>query len=577
MKRDLSNKKSNSSIYLTALGFGLTAFITQLQAVELNERCVINILNRTIQVEADGGWSLPNVPANMGQIRARATCTLEDGRTVSGQSDYFNIERNANNKVGEIKFEQLDPIPTKLTFTGTDAILLEELNATYSLTVTAFFADNSVKNVTPGSSGINYSSTNANIAEVSADGKITAKSNGIALISARKDGVLVSRRVEVSIGGDLDSDGIPDDFERANGLNPNDAVDALEDIDNDGLNALEEYQNGTDIRSEDSDGDGIKDKEELEPGEDGFITNPLLEDSDGDGITDGLEVLGGSDPNDAASGELSDYLNFIVVTPEDLLLTYNAIDGEASGQLSVTGYMLDGTSVDLTDQSTGTRYQTQDISIANFGLTDGQIFAGQTGQTQLTVSNGGKEFIVDVTVTEFTPVAQKAVTLPGYGNNVDVQGDLAYVASGGAGLQVLDVSNRENPQIIGEFDTPGIAIDVKVSGDIAYLADGGSGIHLLDVSDPAAPLLRSSLDTANNAQDLVVQGDFVFVADGSAGIEIINVADPGSFRLRPTSAVEPGRRGLAAWRTLHGVIYAAIEILATCRSHLKNPRPDEYS
>ncbi|WDE13108.1 Ig-like domain-containing protein [Thalassomonas haliotis] len=526
MKRDLSNKKSSRSFYLTALGFGLTAFITQLQAVELNERCVINILNRTIQVEADGGWSLPNVPANMGQIRARATCTLEDGRTVSGQSEYFNIERNANNKVGKIKFEQLDPIPAKLTFSATDSIVLKEVDASYSLTVTAFFADNSVKNVTLGSSGINYSSTNANIAEVSADGKVTAKANGIALISARKDGVLVSRRVEVSIGGDLDSDGIPDDFERANGLNPNDAVDALEDIDNDGLNALEEYQSGTDIRSEDSDGDGIKDKEELEAGEDGFITNPLLEDSDGDGITDGLEVLGGSDPNDASSGELSDYLNFIVATPEDLLLTYNAIDGEASGQLSITGYMLDGTSVDLTDQSTGTRYQTADISIANFGLTDGKIFAGQSGQTQLTVTNGGKAFVVDVTVTEFTPVAQKAVALPGYGNNVDIQGDLAYVASGGSGLQVLDVSNRENPQIIGALDTQGTSIDVKVSGNFAYLADGAFGLQVVDISTPDTPLLRSTLDTAGIAQDLAIQDDFVFIADGSAGIEIVNVGDP---------------------------------------------------
>ncbi|WDE04115.1 Ig-like domain-containing protein [Thalassomonas viridans] len=511
------------------IAFGLMSLASQVQAVTLNENCVINILNRTIQVSADGGWALPNVPSNMGQIRARATCTLEDGRTVSGQSDYFNVTRNAITKVGDIVFEALDPIPSSLTFSTSQTLLLKAVDETYPLSVTAFYADGSVKNITSSQSGINYSSTNENIATVSIDGVVTAKVNGIALISARKDGVLVSRRVEVSIGGDLDGDGIPDAFERANGLNPNDPIDALEDLDNDGLNALQEYQAGTDIRSKDTDGDGIEDKEELEPGSDGFVTNALLEDSDGDGITDGLEILGGSDPNDAASGELSDYLNFIVATPEDLLLTYNAIDGEASGQLSITGYMLDGTSVDLTDQSTGTRYQTADISIANFGLTDGQIFAGQSGQTQLTVTNGGKSFVVDVTVTEFTPVAQKAVVLPGYGNNVDIQGNQAYVASGNAGLQVLSVIQRDNPEIIGELDTPGTAIDVKAAGNLAYVADGESGLQVIDISEAENPVLRSTLDTAGIAQDLALLGDYVFIADGSAGIEIVDVGDPDNI------------------------------------------------
>jgi hypothetical protein len=46
---------------------------------QLDERCVITILNRTVQVAAGGGWSLPNVPSNQGQIRARATCINEDG------------------------------------------------------------------------------------------------------------------------------------------------------------------------------------------------------------------------------------------------------------------------------------------------------------------------------------------------------------------------------------------------------------------------------------------------------------------------------------------------------------------
>ena len=41
---------------------------------QLNEHCTVSVLNRTVPVNPDGSWVLPNVPANLGQVRARATC-----------------------------------------------------------------------------------------------------------------------------------------------------------------------------------------------------------------------------------------------------------------------------------------------------------------------------------------------------------------------------------------------------------------------------------------------------------------------------------------------------------------------
>ena len=49
-----------------------------------------------------------------------------------------------------------------------------------------------------------------------------------------------------SEGEDSDGDGIPDEWEEANGLNPIVATDAAEDSDNDGLSNLAEYYAGTD-------------------------------------------------------------------------------------------------------------------------------------------------------------------------------------------------------------------------------------------------------------------------------------------------------------------------------------------
>jgi uncharacterized protein (DUF1800 family) len=113
---------------------------------------------------------------------------------------------------------------------------------------------------------------------------------------------------------DGDGDGIPRWFEETYGLNDSNAADASEDLDEDGLNALQEFQAGTNPTDPDSDNDGIPDGAETttdsllrDTDGDGIAdgdettTNPLLADSDGDGHTDNIELEQGSDPNSAAS------------------------------------------------------------------------------------------------------------------------------------------------------------------------------------------------------------------------------------------------------------------------------------
>jgi hypothetical protein len=51
---------------------------------------------------------------------------------------------------------------------------------------------------------------------------------------------------------DSDGDGLPNDYESANGLNPNDGADANADSDGDGMTNLQEYISGTDPHSADS-------------------------------------------------------------------------------------------------------------------------------------------------------------------------------------------------------------------------------------------------------------------------------------------------------------------------------------
>jgi Flp pilus assembly pilin Flp len=94
---------------------------------------------------------------------------------------------------------------------------------------------------------------------------------------------------------DVDGDGIPNDVERARGLDP-----STFDSDGDGFGDAEEARHGTDPRQADTDGDGRTDGEELQD-RTNTGTSPFDSDADDDGLSDGEEIALGTDPNDRES------------------------------------------------------------------------------------------------------------------------------------------------------------------------------------------------------------------------------------------------------------------------------------
>ncbi len=164
-----------------------------------------------------------------------------------------------------------------------------------------------------------------------------------------------------SVNNDIDGDGLPNDYETANGLDPN-SDDAAADPDSDGLANLDEFNRSTDPQNADSDEDGLDDGAEIaqetdptkaDTDEDGLSdgdevnthqtsptladtdsdgltdadeineheTDPLLADSDEDGFGDQAEVESGSDPNLAASVPVTDL--------EQGLFAYYSFDGDS--------------------------------------------------------------------------------------------------------------------------------------------------------------------------------------------------------------------------------------------------------
>src|SRR4029434_2431449 len=92
---------------------------------------------------------------------------------------------------------------------------------------------------------------------------------------------------------------------------------------------------------------------------------------------------------------------------------------------------------------------------------------------------------------------------------------LAFVATGSAGLAVADVTDVSKPKLLGALDLPGDATDVAVDPllGIAVVAANGGGLHFIDDSDPTQPNLVRTLGGA--ASQVEVGGGKAFVAAGT--------------------------------------------------------------
>lgn len=125
---------------------------------------------------------------------------------------------------------------------------------------------------------------------------VVADGTRSAPVELRVAGVAALEQPRLQLGEDGDFDGMPDAYELAEGLRPDDPRDALLDLDGDRVVNREEYRRGLRAALADSDGGGVDDGEELRLGLDPRDPADDDGDGDGDGLTRGEELALGTDP-----------------------------------------------------------------------------------------------------------------------------------------------------------------------------------------------------------------------------------------------------------------------------------------
>src|ERR1700739_454585 len=194
----------------------------------LDPSCVVSVLNRNARVNSDGTWLLPNIPANFGLVRARATCA-SNGITQFGQSAFFTIPANGSTNVPRINIGVTTPIPNALNLTA-GVTQLSAAGAVTQLTATASYADGTQQDITSAAKGTLYNVSNPAIVTVSPNGVVTAVSSGTAVIQAVNEGTAGIANIQVVLAG-ASHGGIPDSWAIEHGLDPNDPAMPFEDPD----------------------------------------------------------------------------------------------------------------------------------------------------------------------------------------------------------------------------------------------------------------------------------------------------------------------------------------------------------
>ncbi len=109
---------------------------------------------------------------------------------------------------------------------------------------------------------------------------------------------------------------------------------------------------------------------------------------------------------------------------------------------------------------------------------------------------------------------------------VCVSGDFAYIVNRNQGLQIIGISDRANPVLVGSYDTPWDATDVSVEGELAYLV-GYGGLEIIDIADPFNPAYVGSCPSSEHAFTVFLHEDYAYVGEMSC-MEIFDVANPGT-------------------------------------------------
>jgi hypothetical protein len=112
---------------------------------------------------------------------------------------------------------------------------------------------------------------------------------------------------------------------------------------------------------------------------------------------------------------------------------------------------------------------------------------------------------------------------------MEAAGDFVYVPDvNKKQLKVVSVADPSHPVEVGQCGVPPLPRSVTVNGSYAYVACGSDGVRIISVADPTSPSEVGRFDTPGEAGEVSVVGDCAYIADNDGGLRVLSVGDPAN-------------------------------------------------
>ncbi len=106
----------------------------------------------------------------------------------------------------------------------------------------------------------------------------------------------------------------------------------------------------------------------------------------------------------------------------------------------------------------------------------------------------------------------------------------AFIADGGYGLQIINISNPTLPVLAGSYNTVGFAYHVELSSvngtSFAFVSDGAGGMVVINISIPSNPHISNGISFAD---DVIicssVSGNYLFIAGFNDKVYIYDISN----------------------------------------------------
>ena len=158
------------------------------------------------------------------------------------------------------------------------------------------------------------------------------------------------------------------------------------------------------------------------------------------------------------------------------------------------------------------------------------VTLGSSEQYAFVATGAGMEILDVQSAALPVYVGEYNTTGTTYGVTLSSDNKQAFLADGSGGVAILDIRNPGAIASLATYNGCSGAKAVTLSKDdtVLYVACGTNGVMAIDVSDPAAPVLLGSYNTPGESRDLWLSddGSTLYVADGTMGVLVLDVSDP---------------------------------------------------